>query len=468
VIFAAIWRCIGTPPPKIKNKKVQDTETNVSTSIEEDGNISKTREIDTITRFPVPTQHIRVASFKALPRPEDYKSYPQKINRSRFDPSRVKPPVTLRQGKRRVDKPPTRTGRASTSNFNCVTKQMKKTALAKEYEPTISSATSSQKTRSPKEKNIHISEARVVKVIDERPYIYVTLPNGDKKLALYDTGAICCCVKPSVFEQLQQNSLISWEPANFNVSGIVPGATEQTNKIAYIDIQLETGYTLKNIPFIVYDCAYDIIIGNNHVKSHRWSNYWKNDNFYIKLGPVPSRKQVQAHLRHLVECDKGVSLAEIALKPQKTAMVTLNIPNLDANSYKNWKCKDLFVETLFDEGIRTETNPLFEGLEVLPSFTKIDKDREVTVTIRNKNSKSPLKIPEGIVMVKVTTVEKIVDHLSLHEYQAARLIFNQIPRVHNIECYCHRPPLEKTEICIYIEASHPYGQTSTRSYCNSH
>jgi hypothetical protein len=126
------------------------------------------------------------------------------------------------------------------------------------------------------------------------------------------------------------------------------------------------------------------------------------------------------------------------------------------------------VETLFDEGIRTETNPLFEGLEVLPSFTKIDKDREVKVTIRNKNSKSPLKIPEGIVMVKVTTVEKIVDHLSLHQYQAARLIFNQIPRVHNIECYCHRPPLEKTEICIYIEASHPYGQTSTRSYCNSH
>jgi hypothetical protein len=52
------------------------------------------------------------------------------------------------------------------------------------------------------------------------------------KLALYDKGPSCCCIKPSVFEQLQQNSLISWEPANFNVSGIVPGATEQANKIA--------------------------------------------------------------------------------------------------------------------------------------------------------------------------------------------------------------------------------------------
>jgi len=284
------------------------------------------------------------------------------------------------------------------------------------------------------------------------------LPNADKKLAFYDTGASCCCVKPSVFEQLQQNSLISWEPANFNVSGIVPGATEQANKIAYIDIQLETGYTLKNIPFIVYDCAYDIIIGNNLVKSHRWSNYWKSDNFYIKLGPVPSKKPVQANFKHSVKSAKGVSLAEITLQPQETAMVTLKIPNLDANFYKNWKSKDLFVEALFEEGIQRETNPLFEGLDVLPSYTKIDKDREVTVTIWNKDSKSPLKIPEGIEMVTVTTVEKRVDRF--------RLIFNQIPRVHNIECYCHRSPLEKTEISIYIEASDPYGQTSTRNYSN--
>jgi hypothetical protein len=57
-----------------------------------------------------------------------------------------------------------------------------------------------------KREKIHISEARVVKIINERPYIYVTLPNADKKLAFYDTGASCCCVKPSVFEQLQQNS----------------------------------------------------------------------------------------------------------------------------------------------------------------------------------------------------------------------------------------------------------------------
>jgi hypothetical protein len=123
--------------------------------------------------------------------------------------------------------------------------------------------------------------------------------------------------------------MISWEPANFNASGIVPGATEQANKIAYIDTQLETGYILKNIPFIVYE------IGNNLVKSHRLSNYWKNDNFYIKLGPFPSSKPVQAHFRHSDKSAKGVSEKEITLQPQETAMVTLKIPNLDANSYKS-------------------------------------------------------------------------------------------------------------------------------------
>ena len=66
----------------------------------------------------------------------------------------------------------------------------------------------------------------------------------------------------------------------------------------------------------------------------------------------------------------------------------------------------MFVDALFDKGIQTETSPFFEGLEVLPSYTKIDKDTEGTVTFRNKDSKSLLKIPEGIEMVTVTSVGK--------------------------------------------------------------
>ena len=75
VIFAAMWKYIGTPPPIIKNTGVQDIEANISTTTEEDGNISTPREIHTITRLPVPTQHISVASFKASQGPEDYRSY---------------------------------------------------------------------------------------------------------------------------------------------------------------------------------------------------------------------------------------------------------------------------------------------------------------------------------------------------------------------------------------------------------
>jgi hypothetical protein len=44
--------------------------------------------------------------------------------------------------------------------------------------------------------------------------------------------------------------------------------------------------------------------------------------------------------------------------------------NLDANSYKNWKSRDLFVEALVEKGITTDqTDPIFKGLEVLPSYT---------------------------------------------------------------------------------------------------
>jgi hypothetical protein len=73
VIFAAMWKYIRTPPPIIKNTGVQDIEANISTTTEEDGNISTPREIHTITRSSAPTQHIRVATFKALPWPEDYR-----------------------------------------------------------------------------------------------------------------------------------------------------------------------------------------------------------------------------------------------------------------------------------------------------------------------------------------------------------------------------------------------------------
>jgi len=47
VVFAAVLMYIKPTPPKRKNTKVQNIETDVSITFEEDGNISKTREIDT-------------------------------------------------------------------------------------------------------------------------------------------------------------------------------------------------------------------------------------------------------------------------------------------------------------------------------------------------------------------------------------------------------------------------------------
>jgi len=91
----------------------------------------------------VPTKNIRVAPFKVPSGTGDYVSSLQKRNRSCLGPSSgVKPPVTLRQGKRRVEKPPTRTGRASVSNTTRITKQMRKIVRSLKSEETIFSVTS--------------------------------------------------------------------------------------------------------------------------------------------------------------------------------------------------------------------------------------------------------------------------------------------------------------------------------------
>jgi hypothetical protein len=78
ILFVAICVYAHYVSSEGKSTKVQDKETDISIIFEEDGNTSKTREIDTITRLPVPTQHISVASFKAHQGPEDYQSYSQK------------------------------------------------------------------------------------------------------------------------------------------------------------------------------------------------------------------------------------------------------------------------------------------------------------------------------------------------------------------------------------------------------
>ena len=71
-------------------------------------------------------------------------------------------------------------------------------------------------------------------------------------------------------------------------------------------------------------------------------------------------------------------------------------------------------------------------------------------------------------MLTVTTVDGRVDHFSLHEYQAARLIFKKMPRVHDIECYCCKPKLKKNQISLNNKALDPNGQTSTRNYSDPH
>ena len=130
---------------------------------------------------------------------------------------------------------------------------------------------------------VKISEARIVKLADKRHYFIVKFFDSVKRMALYDNGAACCTIHPRFLEELRQHGHVPIEEGNFNIEGFIPNKTRKTNQVAYLDFKLETGHLLKNIPFIIIESNYDVLIGNNLVRAHRWANCWKNSDFYLSL-----------------------------------------------------------------------------------------------------------------------------------------------------------------------------------------
>ncbi len=68
------------------------------------------------------------------------------------------------------------------------------------------------------------------------------------------------------------------------MKGVIPDASAEVDEIAYISIKLETGHEIKHVPFLVVESNFDILIGSNLVRSQRWSNFWKHNDFYVDVG----------------------------------------------------------------------------------------------------------------------------------------------------------------------------------------
>jgi len=55
-----------------------------------------------------------------------------------------------------------------------------------------------RKRRTRPNRILYTEEARELKTSGNRPYLHVTVPGGYRLKSLYDTGASCCCISPTL------------------------------------------------------------------------------------------------------------------------------------------------------------------------------------------------------------------------------------------------------------------------------
>ena len=306
---------------------------------------------------------------------------------------------------------------------------------------------------------VKISEARIVKLTDNRNYFYVNFFNAITTMALYDNGAACCAIHPRFLEKIQQHGPVHIKDGNFTIEGFVPNKLSKTDKVAYLDFKLETGHMLKDVPFIVIESNYDVLIGNNLVRAHRWANYWKNDDFYIDVGY--NQPLIKTYTRNPFEkmSTTAVSIADITVYPGTTRTVEFALSDMGSNSIRTFKNHDLLVESLFEEDEELDIN----SIEVLPSLSRAHK-RKVHAVIKN-NTKQPVTIAKDQEFVKVTTMPKKTKIEQLNELQNIKQIYDDIPRIHTTKCHCDQmEQLKDTETVVQILISDHLGNTSIGNF----
>ena len=146
--------------------------------------------------------------------------------------------------------------------------------------------------------------------------------------ALYDLGASSCSIKRSVLHRMDAISPVPRVPYKFTIEGFVPGAIKKGDEVAMVTFKLENGYTVHRIPMLVSDdtCKYDMVIGNNVVRAHRWSNFWTDDDYFVDFGQ-PENKPVKAYF--LSDSSfSAVSVNTFTLQPSQSITTELEIPSL--------------------------------------------------------------------------------------------------------------------------------------------
>jgi len=299
-----------------------------------------------------------------------------------------------------------------------------------------------------------ISEARIIKTVDDRHFFKVIFFEHISRLALYDPGACCSTISRKFLKTLQAIGSVPVREESLKVEGAIRKATQQVDKIAYLDFQLETGHWIRNIPFLVVNTGNDVLIGNNLIRAHRWANCWKNSNFYIDIGNneplVPTYNDRLTPTKPV----NAITINKITVYPTETTTIGLKIPCMGSKSLKHFKYRDLLADSI--------DSSLDSDLEIFPTLTRL-RNNELHVVVRNKNQNNPITLHEGMDVAKV---EVLRDNKPLHiiELHNAKKIYNSIPRIHSNECHCQIPShLEEHEVAVKILVSDRLGNTSIGS-----
>ena len=299
---------------------------------------------------------------------------------------------------------------------------------------------------------VRISEVEVnISVSDKRPYLKITLPDGVEKDALFDTGSTSCGIHPDVLAELEKTVSIPREKKTFDLKGVIPDASAEITEIAYITIRLESGHEIKHVPFLVYKSNFDLLIGSNLVRSQRWSNFWKHDDYYVDLGM--DRKPVKAFFKSAASL-KAVSIADIQLMPRETKMVALRVPALEGLKGTDFHTKSLLIDSVHSD---EEKETL--GIEVLHGTTRYSRNKLVAL-VQNK-SDSPLKFGEPIEMARIEVQGKLDKEVDLTETIKLKTIFDNIPRIDPNADYGDVLEMDKGFFQVFIQFADKFGLTAT-------
>ena len=288
------------------------------------------------------------------------------------------------------------------------------------------------------------------KLIDDRPYLPIRLAGGLEIMALVDTGASSTSIRPSLVEKLEKITPVARVKKDYEITGVVPGATTSGDEYALISFKVSTGYEIHNTPMIIADMGTDILIGANLIRSEQIGTKWKENRYFIEIGD--DKRQIEAFFLPQ-SILTAVTVSSMVLMPNEKKIIPLRIPSLDGIKNSNFHKESLFASSLQGDSD--------QGIEITPCLTKIKRNKLLVEVVNKTNH--PVACKEQLEMAQIqvlsATTNKESNIFDITKYRQTKYTFERIPRLtKGSPCYCHH---KRNTGWVVIQIGDRYGMTST-------